>query len=205
MKRRHFLAGVALALASCAAFAGDSTVVVVKILNFSCPVCRASEAQDRPVVAAADQTGGQFVYAPIPQEAGEYAKERVYYAVRRQGRNAEARVRESLYKGAQDANQPFLDITQVIEWLKDDVTGSTIDWVQLTADAQSPDSLAALRRAAILAKRAGSQALPSYVVVQNNAPVATLDINTAGKGNSLIALRDEVIKRVEQSASDAQK
>lgn len=205
MKRRKFIAGLALAVASFGAFASDTSVVVVKVINFSCPVCRASENQDAPVVAAADQTGGQFVYAPIPAEAGEFAKERVYYAVRKQGKRAEARVRASLYRGAQDANQPFLDITQVIEWLKDDVTDTPLDWVQLTADAQSPDSMAALQRAAALTKAAGSQALPSYIVVQNNAPVATLDINTTGKGNSLIALRDEVIKRVDQSANGAQK
>lgn len=196
MKRRHFIVGLALAATAVTSFAQSTAIVVVKVINFSCPVCRASESQDAPVIVAADQTGGQFVYAPIPAEAGEFAKEKVYYAIRKQGRAAEKRVRESLYRGAQDMNMPFLDVIQVIEWLKDDIPDLEIDWLTLTADAQGPDAKAALRRAALLTKAAGAQVLPSYIVVQNNAPVATLDINTSGKGSSLVSLRDEVIKRV---------
>jgi len=208
MMRRRFLAGLAftaglmLSTASGSALAQDRSVVVVKVVNFSCPVCRASETQDNAVINAADRTGGQFVYAPIPSEAGEFAREKVYYAVRKQGRDAERRVRESLYKGAQDANQPFLDVTQVIEWLKDDVTDTPIDWVQLTADAKSEDAARALAKAANLTRTAGAQILPTYILVQNNATVGALDINTAGKGTSLLALRDEVINRIGQLASD---
>lgn len=202
MKRRQFIVGLALAAAAVTSFAGDTAVVVVKVINFSCPICRASESQDAPVIVAADQTGGQFVYAPIPAEAGEFAKEKVYYAVRKQGRAAEKRVRESLYRGAQDMNMPYLDVIQVIEWLKDDIPDLDIDWLALTAEAQGPDAFAALRRAASLTQAAGAQILPSYIVIKNNAPVATLDINTSGKGNSLLSLRDEVIKRIGQSSGD---
>jgi CheY-like chemotaxis protein len=202
MKMRQFIAGLALAAASFGALAADTSVIVVKVINFSCPICRASENQDAPVISAANATAGQFVYAPIPSEAGEYAREKVYYAVRKQGREAEKRVRESLYRGAQDVNMPFMDITQVIEWLKDDVRNVRIDWQQLTADANSPEAMQALSKAAVLTQRAGAQQLPAYILVQGNAPVATLDIHTSGKGTSLLNLREDVIKRIGQLASD---
>lgn len=202
MKRRQFIAGLVLATAGFAAYAADTSVIVVKVLNFSCPICRASENQDSAIIAAANATAGQFVYAPIPGEAGEFARERVYYAARKQGRQAEQRVRESLYRGAQDMNMPFMDVTQVIEWLKDDVTDIRMDWARLTEDAQDDTSMMALRKAALLTKNAGAQVLPAYILVQGNVPVATLDINTAGKGTSLLSLRDEVTKRIGQLASD---
>jgi hypothetical protein len=205
MKRRQFIAGLVLVAASFGALAEDKSVVVVKVINFSCPICRASENQDSPISSAAFATAGQFVYAPIPSEEGEYAREKVYYAVRKQGRLAEQRVRESLYRGAQDMNMPFMDVTQVIEWLKDDVTDANIDWVRLAADAQGPDAMFSLQKAAQLTRRAGAQALPSYILVQNNAPVATLDTSSAGKGSSLLNLREEVIKRIGQLASDTTK
>jgi hypothetical protein len=205
MKRRQFIAGVVLAAASFGALAADKSVSVVKIINFSCPICRASENQDGPITGAAKATAGEFVYAPIPSEAGEYAREKVYYAVRKQGRQAEQSVRQSLYKGAQDMNLPFMDVTQVIEWLKDDVPNAGINWGQLAADAQSVDAMQALQRAAILTQRSGAQLLPSYVLIKDNAPVATLDTNSTGKGASLLNLREEVIKRIGQVASDSNK
>jgi hypothetical protein len=202
MNRRQFFAGLVLTASSFGAMADDKKVIVVKIINFSCPVCRASENQDAPVISAAIGTGGQFAYAPIPSVAGEYAPEKVYYAVRKQGREAEKHVRLSLYRGAQDMNQPFTNIPQVIEWLKDDVPNEDIDWVKLANDAQSKDAGISLAKAASITQRAGAQALPAYVLIQENAPVATLDINTSGKGSSLLNLREEVIKRIGQLASD---
>lgn len=202
MNWRNVIGGLVLAAVSHSALASDKSVVVVKIINFSCSVCRASENQDSPVITAADGTGGQFVYAPVPAEAGEFAREKVYYASRKQGSNTEKRIRESLYRGAQDLNMPFMDVAQVIEWLKDDVPDAGIDFDQLATEAKGAEAFTSLRKAAALTQRAGALALPSYILVQDNAPVATLDINTSGKGTSLLNLREEVIKRINQLASD---
>jgi CheY-like chemotaxis protein len=208
MMRRPFLAGLLVAACfgmTASAFAADTAVTVVKVLNFSCPICRASELQDAQIEAAATATGGRFAYAPLPSEAGEYAREKVYYAARKYGRSTENQVRAAIYRGAQDVNMPFMDVAQVIEWLKDQLPNSNIDWASLAADARSQDTAYALRKAAMLTSSAGAQLLPAYILVQNNSPVATLDLNTSGRGTSLPLLKEDVIARIGQLAAQKSK
>ena len=190
-----------LVLSAFSASAQSSAITVVKILNFSCPVCRAAESQDAQIEAAAIRTKGVFVFAPIPSVEGEYAKERIYYASRKQGKEIEDVVRESLYRGTQDMGLPFLDLIQVVEWLKDDAPKVGIDFEKLAADARSPDATEALGRAASLASRAGSQSLPSYILVQDNQPVSTIDPATSGKGTSLLNMREEITTRMGRLAA----
>lgn len=206
MNRRMLLGGALLAGAFVGVPAGalaanTSAVTVVKVLNFSCPICRASEPQDAQIEEAAAATGGQLVFAPIPSEAGEFAREKVYYAARKFGRHAENRIRAALYRGAQEVNLPFMDVVQVIEWLKDQMPDARIDWSSLAATARSEETSYALRKAAMLTTRAGVQRLPAYILVQDNSPVATLDLDTSGKGTSLPLLKDDVIARTGQLAS----
>lgn len=199
MLRRLALTAL-LAGAALSASAADKSIYVVKLLNFSCSICRASEIQDETIRQAAKATGGQFVYAPMPSEVGTYAREKVYYASRMQGPTAEAKVRAALYRGAQDMELPLSDMSQVIEWLKDEIGPGIVDWAKLRQDASGPEAEAALSRAAGVAVRSGAQALPSYVLIEDNEPVATLDTTNMSKGSSLLALRDEVVSRINQIA-----
>jgi hypothetical protein len=209
MNRRALLGGMLLAAAAfgapASALAADTPVTVVKILNFSCPICRASETQDAQIEAAAVATGGRMAFAPIPSEAGEFAREKVYYAARKYGRGTEDKVRSALYRGAQDVNLPFMDVPQVIEWLKDQFPDSRIDWASLSTVARSEETAYALRKAATLTSAAGVQQLPAYVLVKDNAPVATLDLNTSGRGASLPLLKEDVVARIGQLASNKTK
>lgn len=210
MNRRALIGGILLASALAGMPTGaiaseTSAVTVVKVLNFSCPICRASESQDAQIEEAAEATGGKLVFAPIPSEAGEFAREKVYYAARKLGRPAERFIRAALYRGAQDVNLPFMDVVQVIEWLKDQMPESQIDWASLTASARSEETAYALRKAAMLTNRAGVQRLPAYILVKDNTPVATLDLDTSGRGTSLPLLKEDVIARTGQLASNKTK
>lgn len=205
MNRRTIMGGILLAVAGIVAppgaFAAETSVTVVKVLNFSCPICRASENQDASIAAAAAATGGRLVYAPLPSQEGTYAREKVYYAARKYGTSTENQIRSALYRGVQDVNLPFMDVPQVIEWLKDQMPNSHVDWEALASEARGDDAAYALRKAAILTKQAGAQLLPAYVLVQDNKPVGTLDLNTSGRGSSLPLLKEDVIARIGQLAS----
>lgn len=198
MNLRRLALTLAFSAAAFSASAAEKAVSVVKILNFSCPVCRASETQDAAIKEATQATGGRLVYAPMPTEEGTYARERVYYASRSQGSIAESRVRAALYRGSQDLSLPLSDITQVIEFLKDELGASSLNYTLLRQEAESPAAQEALARAATVTVTAGSRDLPSYVLIQDNAPVATLETTNLSKGTSLLSLRDEVVARVNQ-------
>lgn len=203
MNRRQVIAALGLLSCAVSAWADTSPVSVVKVINFACPICRASEVQDSGIVSAVKNSGGRFVYAPLPAEEGDYAKERVYYASRKQGDEVEARVRASLYKGSQDMGLPFQNPIQVIEWLKDDLGEEVgINYVRLLTDTNDKDTSIALGKAAAVAVAGGSQGLPSYILIQQNKPAATLDPSSSGKGSSLLNLREEVIKRISQLTTE---
>lgn len=173
---------------------------VVKIINFSCPVCRASESLDISIRDAVSASGGHFVPAPIPPDETSGARERVYYASRNQGSQVEELVRRSIYHGVQDLEMPLDDNAQTTSWLEDDLTNGPVkvNFTQLIQDADSADAAQALARAARLALRGGVQALPAYLVLKNNQIIAAFDPQSAGSG-SLLNLRDAVVKAVQQA------
>lgn len=175
---------------------------VVKILNFSCPVCRASENLDESITQVLAEHGGKFVAAPVPSDETSGSKERAYYASRLQGDAVANVVKRSLFKGSQDLQYPLDDLAQTVAWLEDDLTNGTVkvNFSQLAQDSASEEASQALYRAARVAVRAGAQALPTYVVLKNNQIVGSFDPQSVGT-NSLIALRDAVIKAVQQADS----
>jgi len=183
-------------LLSTQAFAVD----VVKIMNFSCPVCRASESLDESIKDALVKSNGSFVPAPLPATDSSSARESVYYASRLQGPRIEALVRKSLYKGAQDMEMPLEDVAQTTAWLEDDLTAGpvAINWEQLVQDADSPQIASAIGRAARVALKAGAQKLPTYVVLKNNQVIGAFDPDSVGS-SSLISLRDAVVKAIHQA------
>jgi protein-disulfide isomerase len=203
MLRRLFLkSALAVTLAwagTSAAVAGDTAprVDVVKVMSLTCPVCRAAEAQDPAIERAVRDTGGRFVFAPVPteEEASSGAKERVYYAARDLDANTAAAIKSSLYKGAQDMGVPLTDYLQVYTWLSQDLPQLDPKFVPLFDKAQAPAAGSALARAARLASQAGVSALPGYVILVDGQVTALLDPQSV-PGNSLLKLRDEVIARV---------
>lgn len=173
---------------------------VVKIMNFTCPVCRASENLDQSIRDAVAENGGRFVAAPIPSDDTSGARERTYYAARGQGAAVEAAVRKSLYKGSQDMQMPLDDDAQTVAWLEDDLTNGPVkvEFKSLVQSASSPDAYGALGRAARLAVQSGAQALPTYIVMKNNRIVAAFDPQSVGSA-SLMTLRDAVVAAVRKA------
>jgi protein-disulfide isomerase len=191
------LAVVAIsALAPIAQAATALPLDVVKFISFDCPVCRASEVMDAPIRELTQSRGGRFVVAPLPRGANE-ARERFYYVLRKWP-EAETLVRLSLYRGAQDLNYPLNDVPQTLDWLESDLTVSGVDWTRVIAQVNDRESGAAVSRAVRLAIRAGLQVVPTYVLVQGDRVVATLDPKAVA-GGELSALREAVLNALRKN------
>jgi len=174
-----------------------SRVDVVKIMSLTCPVCRVAESHDPAIERVVRETGGKFVFAPLPTEteASSGAKERVYYAARDIDPVMAAAIKQSLYKGSQDMGVQLLDYLQVYTWLSQDLPQYEPKFNQLFEKAQEQAAKGSLSRAATLATKAGVTALPGYVILVDGQVTALADPNSV-PGNSILSLRDEVIARV---------
>jgi protein-disulfide isomerase len=192
---RRFLVAAVLVLAPVFA---SAEVSVVKIINFTCPYCRSSEALDPPLKQAAEATGGRFVYATIPTEdPDDSARELVYYAARHVIPEHEPFVRASLYKGAQDLGYPLATAAQTVEWLATDLARLNIDWTKVLQASGEKAALDAYQRALRLTVRSGAQVLPTYVLVKDGEVLRTLDVEAAG---NYASLREAVLTAIEKSA-----
>ncbi|KWT98332.1 MULTISPECIES: hypothetical protein [unclassified Variovorax] len=204
-KRRHFLQAVGLAWA-CALMlpslaSAAPTVDVVKIMSFSCPVCRAAEAQDVAIESAVKAVGGSFVRGPVPVDPAESgAKERVYYAARGVSPAVADTIKNAIYRGAQDLSIPLGEENQVLVWLQQQLGDMPEkDLTALFEASRGPRGKGALSRAATLAVSVGVESLPAYVIVVDGRPVSSVD-PTSVPGGSLTRLRDEVISKVKTLA-----
>jgi len=198
VKSLRLLLVLLLATSVSPAFGGEP-VHVVKFINFSCSVCRASEVLDAPIKAEVEKHGGRFIVAPLPRGMDE-ARERFYYALRELGPEVEAQTRLSLFRGAQDLNYPLSDVPQVLDWLQSDLRVPSIDWTQILTEVNGTAPAAAVERAVVLAIRSGVQVVPAYVLVQGDRILATLDPKST-PGGQLPALREAVIDAVRNSNS----
>jgi hypothetical protein len=194
----------ALALLAWAHGATAREVSVVKVINFSCAACRASESQDGAIRTAVQATGGRFVFATVPLSAQTYWRELLYYAARERDAALEPQVRQSLYRGAQDMGLPFADVSQVAVWLVQDLPDAQVDWAALARQAlESNAPRQALGRAMRLVVSAGVQRVPAYVFVVDGEVAGLLDADTGSRTGSLVELRRSVIERIEQLARPA--
>lgn len=198
--RRLAAFGALMVLLAPAAHAAP--VDVVKIINFSCPVCRASESLDNSIRDAVSVTGGHFVPAPIPpDDSTGGARERVYYAARDLDPPHEPDIRTSLFKGAQDMQMSLSDVPQTVAWLEDDLGAQmTINGPVLQEKAESPEAQASLGKAARLVMSSGAQALPTYIILKQGAIVGTLDLDTI-QNKSLLNLRDAVVTAIGKASA----
>jgi hypothetical protein len=189
-----------LAISALAPHAQAATTIpvdVVKFISFDCPVCRASEVMDAPIRELTQTHGGRFVIAPLPRGVNE-ARERFYYVLRNLGPDAETRVRLSLYRVAQDLNYPLNDVPQTLDWLQSDLTVKSVDWTRVTEQVNGHEPAAAVERAVRLAIRAGLQVVPTYVLVQGDRVIATVD-SQAVPGGELSALREAVVNALRKN------
>jgi len=198
LTRRHVLAAL-LALAAAPVTLAADKLVVVKVLSFSCNVCKASESQDGFIRGALRAHGGEFVPAPIPMSSQNYSRELAYYAARRQGGEIEPKVRASLYQGAQDYGYPLSNDVQVLDWLRFDLD-EALDHERLAKELRSPETEAAMKRAVRLALSAGAQSLPTYVLLEGSHIVQTFDPSMAGNPPSLTVLRTQVVQAINERA-----
>jgi hypothetical protein len=189
---------LALAAVALAPLAASAEVSVVKVINFSCQYCRASEAMDAPIRRAVEASGGRMVYATMPaDETSDGSRELVYYAIRAAMPDKEPQIRASLYKGAQELGYPLATAQQTVEWLTTDLTDLKTDWTLYLQANTNPSAKAAFDRAIRLTLKAGVQVLPSYVIVKNGELVRTLDVDSAG--GSYSALREAVVGAIEKA------
>lgn len=190
-----FIAKLGLAFALIAPSLASAEVSVVKIINFSCQFCRSSEAMDEPIRKAVTAAGGKMVYATLPaDEASDGSRELVYYAARTLIPGQEPRIRDSLYKGAQDLGYPLMTTGETTEWLSTDLADLKYDWTLVRDAAASRATRESFERAIRLTIKAGAQVLPSYVIVKDGEIFRTLDVDSSG--NSYSALREAVLTAI---------
>jgi hypothetical protein len=192
-----FSAGVLTAPAAFAQPARPDTVDVVKILSFSCNLCRASEAQDPLIERIVRARRGKFVRAPIGASADSAGyRERTYYASRDMDEEFSERIKMSLYKGTQDALVSLEAYVQVYYWLLQDMPEEELRLNKLIELAQQPQAAAALQRAVSLTISAGVEKVPTYVFLSRGYVVATLDTSTTGT-TSMAGLREAVLEKLQ--------
>lgn len=131
MNRRDFLmkaglAGLALPFAAMAQTApatspglpaSRSGTVLVEIINFHCPRCRAINDYASRLKQAAIAAGLDFRVTPITWENQSLWPDRVYYAARDLFPGSEELVREFLFDGIQREGMRFEDVAQVMAYL----------------------------------------------------------------------------------------
>jgi protein-disulfide isomerase len=173
-------------------------VDVVKIMSFSCSYCRAAEGPDNAIESAVKSTGGRFVRAPVPTggEEDRGVRERVYYAARDMDPQFGERVKNSLYKGAQDAGISLVTLIQNYTWITQDLPDDESKVRELFHKAQDISTERSLARAAQLATNAGVQNLPSYILLVDGSVKAVFDNDPAG--GSINNLRNSVISTIEK-------
>ena len=205
MKRRALLTSAALlamAIGPAAVQAqSNKPLDVVKVMSFSCPVCFASEAQDQFIEQTVKAAGGRFVRAPLPSVEGDMgAKDRVYYASREFSPQLTDKVRASLYKGAQEMGVPLDNITAVYTWLQQDLDIDVNTLNSLIQRSQQSDAEGALRRAVYLARSAGVDRIPAYLLLRDSQVIAALDPTSVPGG--LAGLREAVIQRIKNPTKE---
>ncbi|MGC8519389.1 MAG: hypothetical protein ACP5P4_12845 [Steroidobacteraceae bacterium] len=185
-----------LALLSPVAWAGAPRFYVVKIISFDCPACRAALAIDAAVDSAAARAGAKVVYAPLPRERSS-VREQFFYAM--QGMGITEKVMSALFSGAQGLGYPLMTQSEVLDWLRSSLGSERIDWAAVLRKVDDGQAEEDVRRAILLAYKAGVTKYPSYVFVRNNRILGVLDIATAG--GSLSQLRSAVIAKIQQLSS----
>ena len=193
---KRFAAIVLLALLSPLARAAAPDLYVVKVMSFDCPACRSALAIDAAVEEAAVQAGAKVVYAPLPRERSS-VREQFFYAM--QGMGVTQQVMAALFSGAQGLGYPLMTQSEVLDWLHSSLGGVQIGWGAVLRRVDDGQAQSRVRRAILLAYKAGVTNYPSYVFVRNNQILGVLDIATAG--GSLSQLRSAVIAKIEQLSS----
>jgi hypothetical protein len=180
--------------------AASAEVSVVKVINFSCQFCKATEVMDAPIKRAVLDAEGKFVYAALPEnENSDGSRERVYYALRAANPAAEPQVRASLFKGSQELGYPLATEVQATEWLNTDLVDLGLDWASVASAAKEKAALKAYERAIRITIAGGVQLLPSYLVLKDGVVVRTLDVESSG--GSYPALREAVIAAVVKAST----
>lgn len=210
MNRRQFLAGLGAGLilpampaqaqapTAPAAKLPDAAIYVVKFISFACNFCRAAENGDSLVQQAVERTGGKISVAPVDTSEGQtYLKERVYFAARALGDEAAARMRKAMFYATQDHGLTFSSLDSINTWL----SVNAADWLSdsdrqaLLRESAASATDAALGRAIRLAKSAGVDVLPAYVVLQGGEVKAVYDRQGYPSMNDL---RDKLVRRINE-------
>ena len=171
----------------------SARLYVVKVISFDCPACRAALAIDEAVGSAARRVGARVVYAPLPRERSS-VREQFFYAM--QGMGITQKVMSALFSGAQGLGYPLMTQSEVLDWLRSSLASERIDWAGVLRRVDDGQAEADVRRAILLAYKAGVTEYPSYVFVRDNRILGVLDIATAG--GSLSQLRAAVIAKINQ-------
>lgn len=191
---RKVLTLFALLLLACPyAQAAGAKLYLVKVISFDCAVCRAAQAIDGAVEQAARRAGARVVYAPLPREHTDI-REQFFYAM--QGMGLHTKVLQALFSGTQGLGYPLKTESEVMDWLSSELSADHVDWRVVLRRIDDGEAEEDVKKAIILAYKAGVTRYPTYVFVKNNQILAVIDISTAG--GSISQLRAAVVAKLRQ-------
>lgn len=174
---------------------------VVKIINFSCQFCRATEAQDGPLEDLVKKSGGVFSYAALPTSENELGRELAYYAARNEYRLLDKYLRDAIFKGVQEESAPLEFADQAISWLLGQRIGEYMDETRLKERIRSGDAANSLVKAVAITNAVGASRVPTYVILKNGEIQAAYDI-TAVKGASYLALKEFIAEKIKSLSKE---
>ena len=190
ISRRQFIGIVLASLVSPLALAdapvpglpaSASGAVVVELINFHCPRCRAVNDHFESLSRHADAAGLKLRIAPVTWDGQSAWPDRMYYAVRDLCPAAEALMRDTLFDGIQREGLQFESLAQVVSYLERRQFGaqaakldSSFNLVAIADRAASDVSMLSEMKAGRLLMLAETTEVPTFAWVREGQVVGTV-------------------------------
>lgn len=211
-RRRFLLAGLAGLLVPWAAFAeapspglpaSPSGIVVVELINFHCPRCRAVTEHYDTMQRAAAAHRLALRFAPVAWEGQSAWPDRIYYAARDLFPAAESLVRDALFEGIQREGMSFEELPQVIAYLEQHqlprrarALDASFNLLAVADRAATDITLLSEMKASRLLDMSGASEVPAFVWVRDGEVIDTV---VPANAPEPVALVRQVIHKMNDS------
>lgn len=196
MRLKTLVAGLGLVMLSLTARAdeqaapapliADGRTVLVEIINFHCPRCRALNDSYAELATAAKEANIPFRVVPATWQGQSLWPSRVYYAVRDLYPGLEGVIRDALFEGIQQEGQAFEELPQVIAYLERlklplriKAVLPEFDLLAVADRAASDAPLISEVKVSMLIEQSGATAVPVFAWVRDGKVVHVLSPDDA--------------------------
>lgn len=195
MHLKQLIAGLGLALLSFTATAesgpapkADGQTVLVEIINFHCPRCKAVNEHYVQIATAAKEANIPFRVVPATWQGQSLWPSRFYYASRDLYPGLENTIRDALFQGIQEEGLAFEELPQVISYLERLKLPQRIkavlpefDLLAVAERAASDEPLLSEVKVSMLIEQTGATAVPVFAWVREGKVVHVLSPDDAAE------------------------